>query len=667
MKYNHLNVPTHWRNYWTRYPEGHTILEALISWVSQVDDMVDNQNTLNVKVDQFRNEIDEFVERFDDRLQDEVTKTLRDWQGSGFLDVVISEALKWQLDDYITTNEQDKFLLNTQLAQTEAKKADRTEVRYKTDLIGLNDASPELLSAIQGGAGTSFDLKTTPKFSSVHIQTLSEIGKVNLFNKDKVTPNKYISNSGAILDHNELMLSEYIPVSENKTYTLSKGQTSPGGVFDSDYNWIAPIPNPTAITYPWAFTIPGGGAFVRLNIDTTINEFMFTVGSSIPSEYTPYGARVNWLKVDETNITPNSVSGAKLQDKSVTPSKVAGFKYDNLFNKDTITIDKYVNPSGQSVDLPGYSHSDYIPVEVGMTYALSTRQTTVGSFYNEKKEFISSLSTSEPSTYTFVVPEGVAYFRVNVNNLLVDELMMVEGSVIPDDYKSYGGSISWLKTTQSAGNKWKDKRIVTFGDSVTWYDGNQYGTNTKESGTTVKGYQYYMREELGATVINQGVSGNTMQQINARIKSYDFTAVDACTIMGGTNNYRDQEEGSLGNVLPLGSTFDENTFTGALQSSIEYILTSKADIKLFLLTPLKGWYASTEERTPMTTEIPDIIFEVAELYGLPVCDLYRNSGINELTESAYIVDSASVSFRFHPSTKGYKRMSEVINPFLLNH
>lgn len=108
MKFNHLNVPTHWQNYWTRYPEGHTILEALIQWVSQVDSMVDNQNNLNDNVEQFRNEIELFVESFDDRLQTEVTQTLNDWQTSGFLAVVISSALQWQLDDYVATNEQDK-------------------------------------------------------------------------------------------------------------------------------------------------------------------------------------------------------------------------------------------------------------------------------------------------------------------------------------------------------------------------------------------------------------------------------------------------------------------------------------------------------------------------------------------------------------------------------
>lgn len=132
MKFEHLNVPTHWRNYWTRYPEGHTILEALISWVSQVDAMVDDQNKLhdnveqfqneiNANVEQFRNEIDDFIGRFDERLQTEVSNTLSEWQSSGFLDVIISEALQWQLDDYVATNEQDKVIINQELQSNENK------------------------------------------------------------------------------------------------------------------------------------------------------------------------------------------------------------------------------------------------------------------------------------------------------------------------------------------------------------------------------------------------------------------------------------------------------------------------------------------------------------------------------------------------------------------
>lgn len=92
MKFNHLNVPDHYHHYWTRYPEGYTILEALLSWVKQVDDMVDNVNNWNAY-------LDGFVNTFDKELQKTVTSILSDWQDSGFLDVVISDALQTQIDD----------------------------------------------------------------------------------------------------------------------------------------------------------------------------------------------------------------------------------------------------------------------------------------------------------------------------------------------------------------------------------------------------------------------------------------------------------------------------------------------------------------------------------------------------------------------------------------
>lgn len=92
MKFNHLNVPDHWRQYWTRYPEGYTILEALINWVGQVDDMVDNVNNWNEY-------LDDFVELFDKELQGNVITILREWQEDGTLDVLIDEALQTQMDN----------------------------------------------------------------------------------------------------------------------------------------------------------------------------------------------------------------------------------------------------------------------------------------------------------------------------------------------------------------------------------------------------------------------------------------------------------------------------------------------------------------------------------------------------------------------------------------
>jgi hypothetical protein len=106
-RFKHLNVPGHWQQYWTKYPEGYTILEALINWVGQVDDMVDNQNQLNQTVENYGNRLDQFIEQFDDNLHEEVVEVLSEWQQTGFLDVVINEALQTQIDD-----------VEAQLAQT---------------------------------------------------------------------------------------------------------------------------------------------------------------------------------------------------------------------------------------------------------------------------------------------------------------------------------------------------------------------------------------------------------------------------------------------------------------------------------------------------------------------------------------------------------------------
>jgi hypothetical protein len=58
LKFSHLNVPSHWRHEWSKYPEGYTILEALLNWVQQVDNMADNINDWNNYLDHFTKTVD---------------------------------------------------------------------------------------------------------------------------------------------------------------------------------------------------------------------------------------------------------------------------------------------------------------------------------------------------------------------------------------------------------------------------------------------------------------------------------------------------------------------------------------------------------------------------------------------------------------------------------
>jgi hypothetical protein len=84
-KFGHLDVPDQWGQYFTKYPQGYTILEALLNWVQQVDDMTDNVNTWN-------DYLDSFVLTFDTDLQEKVKAVLLAWELDGTLTDIINQA-----------------------------------------------------------------------------------------------------------------------------------------------------------------------------------------------------------------------------------------------------------------------------------------------------------------------------------------------------------------------------------------------------------------------------------------------------------------------------------------------------------------------------------------------------------------------------------------------
>lgn len=86
MRFNHLDIPHTWRHEWTKYPEGYTILESLIRWVNQVNDMVGNLNDINER-------LDEFISQFDEELQETVIELLEIWKDNGIFNDLIESAV----------------------------------------------------------------------------------------------------------------------------------------------------------------------------------------------------------------------------------------------------------------------------------------------------------------------------------------------------------------------------------------------------------------------------------------------------------------------------------------------------------------------------------------------------------------------------------------------
>lgn len=146
MYFNHLNYPAAWRAEYSKYPEGLTILESLMQWIRQVDDMVDSHNANQTTINGFGDRLDSFVAQYGEHLQATITETLSSWQASGFLDVVIDAALQTEMDNLATTTEQALFSFSEQLADIKYK---RVNVRdYGAVGDGVRDDSAAFRSAI---------------------------------------------------------------------------------------------------------------------------------------------------------------------------------------------------------------------------------------------------------------------------------------------------------------------------------------------------------------------------------------------------------------------------------------------------------------------------------------------------------------------------------------
>lgn len=225
-------------------------------------------------------------------------------------------------------------------------------------------------------------------------------------------------------------------------------------------------------------------------------------------------------------------------------------------------------------------------------------------------------------------------------------------------------------------SRWTQKTFLTFGDSITWYDGRTY-QNGEHAGEKVYGYQHYMRELLGVETKNYGVSGANLPEIvnnQILIRYSDFENADAVTITSGANDHR---KGILpGTVLPVGSTFDGTTYAGALQKAIEHILGRNPLIKIYLLSPIQGFFNENH-----TTNVPDlyndeyeisydyvnVMKSIGRLYGIPVLDWYSKSGINKITRPQLINDSTGAPYYLHPNEEGYRRMAESLIDFIENN
>jgi hypothetical protein len=327
----------------------------------------------------------------------------------------------------------------------------------KIKLVNLSD---EVLQAM---AGTT-PVNVTPGPNSVTQEkiapgavTLDKIAEAvrgkNLFNKDTVTNNAYIvyDNGQIVTGHPTYCASDFIPVEPNTDYYFTKVLTKHYAFYDVNKNWIGPSTNGGASTGQVVRT-PANAAYMRVTLYMTDVASAQIEKGTVGTSYEPYSYSMNYLLVKDVNIPKGTINSTHIQDKSIGISHLKdAILGKNLFNKNTVTPDKYVLYSnGQLGDNTDYVASDFIPVEPNTTYTRSYSHQM--AFYDVNKTYISGINVdwSNTGVTTFTTPSNAAYIRVTVAKSALDTMQIEKGSVATS-YEPYGFSFPDLQLPQIYG------------------------------------------------------------------------------------------------------------------------------------------------------------------------------------------------------------------------
>lgn len=142
----------------------------------------------------------------------------------------------------------------------------------------------------------------------------------------------------------------------------------------------------------------------------------------------------------------------------------------------------------------------------------------------------------------------------------------------------------------------------------------------------------------------------------------DYSIYDLVIIAAGTNDFKLNVplgiNGQMGDV-----DFNTVTFYGAYRDLVEYILANDPAAKIVLFTPLQrdnsGYDINfTNPAGHKLIDYVNAIKEIGCMYGLPVCDMYNDSGITAENLSVYTMDG------LHPNDIGYGKMGQYASYFI---
>jgi len=480
----------------------------------------------------------------------------------------------------------------------------------------------------------------------------------NLFDKTKAVSGYRVNGAtGALYNGAAYSASDFIPVKPDTAYRLSNAGN--WAAYDAQGQYLSGGSNQTG------FTTPENAATVRFDcVTTVIDGVMLTEGAKFPSTYVPYqeGSIVKDIVLTKQDVQPTLfdaenklISGLLIPQRSLPfLTRVSLNQYDST---DIGNLEGYYinNNNGNLVADANNSVSHWIPIDPSKTYSVYPEGNRL-AFYDANRNFISGLPAG---VLTWTPPEGAAWVRTSVRNVVRNTFTLVEGDTppsLPDPYHRYEFDETILGVGGGSSARWLGKKVNIIGNSIT-EDTNSWWRKS------------FVR--LGFAVArNYGVGGTA---VGVRAAPWDDNAM--CIRYAEMDDDADliivnmPETNDVGQV-PLGTWSDTSntTYYGAAKILAEG-LVNKYPTKTIAWITLPPNYHMRDNPSPgygTLWDYADASKRVCEYYAIPCLDILRMTQLrpyNPTNGEAYFRDSPP--YFLHPNEAGHDMLSAIIEPWLL--
>ena len=617
-----------------------------------------------------------------DAIHDSIKKTYDDSSANGNanMEVEMARGTEPTLNDRLVKMDDKDAEITTQLAQ---KVGDGTKAE-------LEDLSSNVLAAMEGGAGTSFNLLSIPQNNSVseHKTTFIKTTR-NLMNPNHLEKGYYI-HTGDIQPHEQYYATTDFPRTngvKKLSFQPNDGSVVVIAFYDATKKFISYVTNEGNSSMT-TFEVPDSSYYFNISFSKSIlDRFMIEYG--------------------ETQSSYEHFYSSEIDDHLLT-SLIKESK--NLMNP-TLLGNGYLNNRGTVDEHVSYRYTkNYIPTKDHRWLSFQPNRADVVvniQFYDLNRNYLvnDTNDLDKENIKRFEVPENAHYFRISFNLSVMDEFM-VEYGLHQSDYEAYMEP-TFVEPFNNvvANEKEVDLSVVCFGDSILSYDRAPYDVAS------------YIAERTGADVTNVGfggcrmssheshwdafcmyrladsiTSGNFDLQNQALIdgvdssvpvgnrlptyfkeglnvlKNIDFNEVDYITISYGQNDYTGGK--TIDNSSNL---YDTKTYKGALRHSLKTILETYPHLKILVTSPLYCfWYDSegafledgfTKEYNGNTTvDFVNAGKEVSQEIPTVFLDNLHDLGINKFNRTEYFSSTDGI----HLTPKGRKRLGHKIGSALIS-